>query len=135
MWADLSGLAAQVADVSNGDIIFITDPKSYTKIAFNRGADFEFEVLPSSALAAGVVIALAAPAFVVAVDPNLRISSSKESTVQLDTAPVSNILSTGSPVRSLFQTDSIAVRIIFNVSWALRAPAASSVAWTQSITW
>jgi hypothetical protein len=37
------------------------------------------------------------------------------------------------PARSLFQTDSIALRMIMDVNWTLRR--SGVVAWTSSVTW
>jgi hypothetical protein len=37
------------------------------------------------------------------------------------------------PVRSLFQTDSLALRMIMQCNWTLRRT--GTLAWTQSITW
>ena len=38
-----------------------------------------------------------------------------------------------SPVRSLFQTDSIAVRMILDLNWTMRRT--TSVQWTDTTTW
>ncbi|TAI60690.1 hypothetical protein [Bradyrhizobium sp. Leo170] len=37
------------------------------------------------------------------------------------------------PVRSLWQTDSLALRLILPVNWTLRRP--GMVAWVQGVTW
>jgi hypothetical protein len=39
----------------------------------------------------------------------------------------------GAPARSMFQTDSIALRMIFDVNWGLVRT--GTVAWTQAVTW
>jgi hypothetical protein len=38
-----------------------------------------------------------------------------------------------SPQRSLFQTDSIALRMVAPLNWAIRR--AGVVSWTQAVTW
>jgi hypothetical protein len=48
---------------------------------------------------------------------------------QIGTAP--NVVA--APARSLWQTDSIAIRCILDAAWALRSTGA--VAWVQSATW
>ena len=37
------------------------------------------------------------------------------------------------PSQSMWQTDSLAIRLIIDVSWCLRAP--NSVSWVTNVTW
>ena len=37
------------------------------------------------------------------------------------------------PVESMFQTDKLAIRMVFEMSWALRS--ASGLAWMQNVKW
>jgi hypothetical protein len=75
----------------------------------------------------------------VAVDPVPRIEVSKEAVFHSeDTLPLA-ISATGepntiaAPVRSLWQTDCVAVRLIMQVAFGLRAN--NGVAWTENVTW
>jgi hypothetical protein len=90
---------------------------------------------------AGVVILLDAADFAVIEAGAPRFSVSDQATVHMeDTTPLqiatgaqgSGVLAT--PSRSMFQTDSIALRMTFDVNWGhLRATPA--LAWTQAVTW
>jgi hypothetical protein len=69
-------------------------------------------------------------------EPRFTISDSATLHME-DTAPV-NIGSgsppvVASPAVSMFQTDSLALRLIVDISWCLRAP--NSVAWVSETTW
>jgi len=39
----------------------------------------------------------------------------------------------GAPARSMYQTDSIALRMIMDINWGVRR--AGTLAWTQAVTW
>jgi hypothetical protein len=51
--------------------------------------------------------------------------------VHMDTVP--QPLGTVAPERGLFQTDMLAVRLKFRLTWILRHP--SAVAWVQGVSW
>ena len=61
---------------------------------------------------------------------NVEISASRESALQMETAPTD--LSTG-PTRSTWQTDCVAIRLKLPVTWALRT--AGAVAWLTATNW
>ena len=81
---------------------------------------------------------MALPALVAAVDPVPKIEASRDAVQQFEDSPVA-IGTAGSPnvvaapVRSMWQTDSVSLRVILRVAWGLRASGA--VAWTQAVTW
>ena len=83
--------------------------------------------------------AVAAAAFASGFGAIPKITTSKDAVVQMeDTAPAQlstvgspNVVS--APLRSVFQTNSIAVRVILNAAWTIRA--SNAVAWMQSVTW
>jgi hypothetical protein len=140
MDADLRALAAAVAPVAgNGPIIFVASPAQAVSIRMRRGADLGYEVLASSALAAGRVMAVAPNALAVALDPVPTFDITKEAVLVYDDAAPAQVGTVGSPntvgapARSLFQTDSLALKLRFNAAWGLRTTGA--VAWTQSVTW
>jgi hypothetical protein len=69
-----------------------------------------------------------------------RFDVSDQATLHMeDTSPLpiatgaqgSGVLAT--PTRSLFQTDSMAIRMLLDMNWALRRT--GTLAWTQSVTW
>jgi hypothetical protein len=137
MYEDLSTLAGIVAPVAGSSpIIFIASPRQATAIKM-RQPNFAFEVLSSSGLATGIVVAIASNCLASAIDPAPRIDSSFETAVHSEDTSPGAITLTGStvsfPVRSLYQTDSIALRLRLEVAWLLRA--AGGIAWTQSTLW
>ena len=94
-------------------------------------------VLASSAVAAGDLIAVAPPALVSAVGA-VQIKADRESTVHMYD-PADAIAVPGSPnvvsapVRSTFQTDTVALRLLLTASWGLRSPA--GLAWLSTTGW
>ena len=93
---------------------------------------------PSNSLADGVVICIATNALVSAFGTVPTIEASKEAVVHMDTAAgavstagAPNVVA--APVRSLFQTDCISLKLRLPCAWTLRT--ASGLAWTQSVNW
>ena len=80
--------------------------------------------------AGNLLIAIAAPALVLAISPDPIVETSKAASLHMDSAP--QPMGTAGSARSLFQTDSIAVKVRWPVSWALRDP--RGVAW-MTPTW
>jgi hypothetical protein len=140
MVSDLANIAAAVAPVGGGQLLFVASPKQFVKINLYRTDQLPFPLLSSSGLADGIVLCLATNALAVAGgnDPP-KISVSSDTVVHFeDTTPLA--ISTpgapatiAAPVRALFQTDCVAVRLIADLTWALRA--SGGVAWTQAVTW
>lgn len=71
------------------------------------------------------LVAVAPAALVAALSPNPALETARAASLHMDTAP-QPVGSVG-PHRSLFQSDSIAIKARWPVSWALRSPA--GVAW------
>ena len=131
-------MIAAVAPVAgNAPIVFIASPAQAAAIRLRYGSNFTYEVFASSSLSAGIVVCVATNALVSAVDPAPKIESSVETVLHMeDTTPAAittNSSSYAFPVRSVFQTNSIALKLRMEVSWALRN--ASGLAWTTSTTW
>ena len=66
--------------------------------------------------------------------PNFTVSD--QATLHMETTPTAISTTTtavAAPVRSLFQTDSIAVRMMLDVNWGLLRT--GTVAWVTGITW
>ena len=80
------------------------------------------------------VIAIAPQAFVSVLETP-RIDGSIEAIVHLDTAPaeIGNGGGVAAPTRSLYQTNSVGLRMITPVSWGLRS--SSAVAWLAGVNW
>jgi hypothetical protein len=130
MGDDLAALAGAIAPFAgNGNIAIIAAPAQATRIGLWRERT-SFPVLMSSALAAGTVIALATNALAAAIEP-VALDAAKSVTVHEEsTSPLP--VGSASPSRSLWQTDSVALRMRLPVSWVVRdARAVASVVTTK----
>jgi HK97 family phage major capsid protein/HK97 family phage prohead protease len=104
-----------------------------------RGTLNNIPIIDSAVVPVKTMILLDAADFVVVGGEAPRIDASDQATLHMDdTAPL-ELVGTGSPgvvaapQRSLFQTDSIAIRMIMPLNWTQRRP--GTVAWTQTVTW
>jgi hypothetical protein len=129
MWQDLGALAAAVAPLGGADLIYIASPGEWWKLVFAMGAQFPKDrVFASGGVPAKTVIALVLPALASASDPAPRLEASRDAALSMDdSAPV------GMPSRSMFQTDSVSIRLTMFVSWGLRAPGA--ISYVTGVTW
>jgi HK97 family phage prohead protease/HK97 family phage major capsid protein len=98
-----------------------------------------YPVIQSATVPADMMFLLDAADFVSVTGDTPRFDVSNQATLHMeDTAP-SQISTVGSPnvvaapVRSLYQTDSIGVRMLLDLNWGLRRTGV--VAWTQTMTW
>jgi hypothetical protein len=98
-----------------------------------------YPVIQSATVPADMMFLLDAADFVSVTGDTPRFDVSNQATLHMeDTTPLA-IASTGSPntvaapVRSLYQTDSIGVRMLMDLNWGLRRT--GIVAWTQTMTW
>jgi hypothetical protein len=133
MASDIQALIGAIAATAGSGWMLITAPAQAGALAF-RLAQQVPNVITSGVLAAGTVIAIAPQAFVSIMEAP-RIDSSIEAILHMDNAPadISTAGVVAAPARSLFQTNSVGLRMITPVSWALRAPGA--VAWMSGVNW
>jgi hypothetical protein len=125
---DVEMLIGAVASIAGGNpIIFITNPVQAAALRIRGRTIFPYEIFPTSALAPGVVVAIATNAVASALDAEPSLETSAEGTIVMDTSPTA--LSTvgtpntvAAPTRSLYQTDTLSLRLRFGVSWGLRNP-------------
>ncbi len=141
--ADLKAMLGALNTATNGnlrEIVFLMNPAQALALSLtqNAGGDFPFaqevsqgrfqgySVIQSATVPAGVVIALDAADFFSATGDDPRFDVSDQATLHMeDTAPTA-ISTAGAPnavaapVRSLFQTDSLALRMILPINWAMR---------------
>ena len=133
MAADMSKLLTAIAPVAGAGFMIVAAPGQAIALQL-RLAQPVPNVMFSSALAAGTVVAVATQAFVGGLETP-RIDASIEAIVHMDTAPAA-IVNGGAmpaPVRSMFQTNCVGLRMITPVTWGLRAP--NSVAWISGVNW
>jgi hypothetical protein len=136
---DLGLIGGSVAAATgSANLAFITSPASAIKLAtYPTVAGANVQVWPSIAVPAGTLICVATDAFVSAFGPVPKIATSTEIVLHMEDTNPLPIGSPGpvvaAPSRSLWQTDSIAIRCILDAAWALRSSGA--LAWVQSASW
>jgi hypothetical protein len=119
---DLGVLARAVSGTTNQPI-FVGSPENAMAA---RIAAPGVEVLRSTTLAEGTVVAIAPEALGVVVGEELVIETSDAATIHMSDVPLEIVADggpTADPVRSLLQTNSLALRIMIDVNWAALAPA------------
>jgi HK97 family phage major capsid protein len=94
-------------------------------------------IVDSATVAAKTLILVDAADFVVVGGDAPRMEMSDQATLHMeDTNPqelVASPSTVAAPQRSLFQTDSLALRMVLPLNWVQRR--AGTVAWTQNVTW
>jgi hypothetical protein len=139
MLADIGSLIGALAAAGAGaNPIFICSPRQAAAMKFRAGPKFDFAILSSVALAAGSIVAIEGGSFVSGFDPIPEFSIADQATFHLDTSPaqigtVGTPAVVAAPTRSLWQTNSSALRMILRCSWALRA--AGHVQVINNVTW
>jgi Phage capsid family len=137
MVKDLSLLASKVLAIAN-DPHFVTGPAAYTAIKMRQPL-FPFPLMASTAVDDAAVICLSPSCVAIAggLDPP-TISVSRKTTLHMadDPAPLTtqgtpNVAAY--PVRSLAQTDCVAIKLRCELDWALRS--ATALAWVNDIVW
>ena len=155
---DLKALTGAILTATNGNIrnmVFIMNPAQALSIAFTQppvpGGLFPFAaeinagrlngrpVIQSGTVPVGVVICMDAADYVSVSGDAPRFEISDQATLHMeDTAPL-QLAATGTPAvvaapqQSMFQTDSLALRLILPLNWTVRR--AGVVAWVAGVTW
>jgi hypothetical protein len=138
MLADIATVAGAVAAVAgNAPITLIANPVRAMMLRLRAPRELPVAVLASSAVAAGDLIAVAPPALVSALG-GVQIEAGREQTIHMfdpaDAISVPGSPNTVSaPVRSLWQTDCVGLRLHMTASWGLRSPA--GLAWLTATGW
>jgi HK97 family phage prohead protease/HK97 family phage major capsid protein len=155
---DLKALTGAILTATNGNIrnmVWIMNPQQALSIAFIQppvpGGLFPFAaeinagrlngrpVIQSGTVPVGVVICMDAADYVSVSGDAPRFEISDQATLHMeDTAPL-QLASAGTPpvvaapAQSMFQTDSLALRLILPLNWTVRR--AGVVAWVSGVTW
>jgi hypothetical protein len=131
MLADVATLLGAVAPVGGDVVLIASEARGKMMAARSRGG-----VLPltfgSPAVAAEDPIAVAVDGLAVALDAAPEVRASHESVVHMDTAPAAIVGGSAPgtpayPTRSIWQTDSVSMRLRLGATWAIRH--ANAVAW------
>ncbi len=132
---DIGALVGGVANIAgNNAIVFVAAPQQAAALRAWTRNNFTYEILASSGLAAGTVVCVASNALASACDVAPRLEISNTAVLHMDTTPTD--ITTGAvsaSVKSLYQSDSVGLRLIMEVSWALRNP--GGLAWVQNTGW
>ena len=129
---------AAVLGGGSGAVMFFTSSGRATTLLGYAPA-LAGRVFGSASIASTTLIAVDPRAFASALGDAVEIRASKETLLHMeDTTPL-QIGTAGSPptvaapARAMFQTDSIAIRVIMRMAWAMRVPAVSFI--TTGLTW
>jgi hypothetical protein len=136
MLADIETLAGSVSVVAgNTPIALVAAPARAMAIRLRAPRELPAQILASSAVTAADLIAVA-PVALASATGAVEIESAREvAALHMESAPLpigdSGILA--SPTRSLWQTDSIGLKLRFGANWALRHP--SALGWLTATNW
>jgi hypothetical protein len=137
MIADLPALVGAVSVVAaKSDIVIVTHPTQAVAIGLRSPGTLVYAVLPSNHVPAKSVVAIATNALASATggDPNIEVSQQTayhEADPGLPVVDIGGVLA--SPIRSMFQTDAVSLRMLWPLSWALRDP--RGVAHMANVLW
>lgn len=138
MAADLEALAAAVSANGSGQVVFIMSPTNFARLPI-RVPEIAARItaLPSQAVANTRIIAADPASILHSTDPAPEIMVSRHTTIHMSDTPLEIVSDTGpttaDPVRSMFQTDGIAIRIIAEIAFAKRR--ADAVAYIDNASW
>jgi hypothetical protein len=141
MLADLATVTTAVAAVAGANpIAVIASPARAIRLKLRllTAGDVGFEIFGSNGVADDELVAVATNGIVSACDPVPRFDVSNQGTLVMDDAATPGQLVVGAstasgPARSLFQTDSVALRMVYECSWGRRSDTA--VSWLEDLIW
>lgn len=135
METDLTALSDAISAAGSGSVVFVVSPKRAARIRIkwpelNREVTF----IPSLAVADTTVIALDPLSWAHGFSDDFDLVASESAVMHMsdDPDPISQS-GVADPVRSMFQTACIAMRLLADVAFAPRRP--NAVAYVQNVTW
>jgi hypothetical protein len=134
MTLDIQALAKALAPVGSSGMVIVAAPAQAVALSTQLMHD-PIPVLSSNALADRSIIGLVPTALATAIDVP-RIELVDQTTLHMESVALELVGSPGTiaaPSRSLFQTDSQAIRFILPCSWALRS--SSALAYITGTNW
>jgi HK97 family phage prohead protease/HK97 family phage major capsid protein len=99
----------------------------------NNGNLQGWPIIDSGTVPLGTVIALDAADFTSVGGDAPRFEISDQATLHMEDTTPADVGGSVTPVKSMWQTDSLALRLILPVNWTIRRPGV--VAWVQGVTW
>jgi hypothetical protein len=138
MLVDLEKLAGAIGDNGGANVVFIAATRQAFAARLRLRTLDQFTIWPCASLAAGTVICVCPDAFVSYISPDPIIDVGIETALHFeDTAPAQLATGTGptvaTPIRSLYQQDLVAIKVILEISYTMRANA--MVSFLTGATW
>ncbi|APG91058.1 phage major capsid protein [Sinorhizobium americanum] len=134
MRVDLQKLVGEIVAGGGSSPVFVVNPQQAISLAFVPS--FSYPIVDTPAVPRGVVLAVDGPSFISG-SGGAVVDASKDAVLHEDTTPLAigtagTPPTVAAPVRSLWQTDMLAVRAIIETAWAV--PAGRS-AWMEGVAW
>jgi hypothetical protein len=138
MLVDLEKLAGVIGDAGGTNVIYIAATRQERAARLRLWNADDVVIFPCASLAAGTVIAIEPNAFVSYVNPEPIIDVGTETALHFeDTSPAQLATGTGptvaTPIRSLFQQDLVAIKVVLEISYVMRAT--GMVSFMTSAAW
>jgi hypothetical protein len=128
MAKDIEALVAALATAGGGtNPVFIAAPGQAVAMKAWAGPKFDYPILASAALAAGTIVGIEAKSFVSGFSATPTFDTTDQTVVHLEDTSPAQIGTVGSPnvvaapLRSLWQTNCTAVKMILHCAWGMRA--------------
>jgi hypothetical protein len=133
---DLQALGLAIAPVAGNNNVAIVASVDAAIAARMRLLSLEWPIFSSAGLPPKTVIMIALAALVSAVEGLPQVDASAHSSINFESVPaplvdVGGV--TARPIASVYQTDMVALRVRWPVSWALRD--ARGVSWMSGVNW
>lgn len=136
MMTDVDALIAAVVAAGGGrSLMLFASPNRTFKLRVLAGVDIGIPIFPTPALTTSVVL-IETGGFASGFGPNPDISTAMQATLHFEGSSPQAIGVSGSatlPIRSLWQTDTMAMRLLLDCAWAMRS--AGLVQHVANVTW
>jgi hypothetical protein len=140
MLEDLENLAGKIADAGgSGNVVYIMNPKQFVSAKLRlRQLGEQITIWPCASLTAKTVAAIEPLAFASTLGSVPRVELSNQAVLHMETSPA-QVSTVGSPnvvaagLRSLFQTDTVALKVIIEINWVMRQ--SGMVAVVNNVIW
>jgi hypothetical protein len=127
---DLTNLGVAVGPVAGAtDVVFIVNIAQGIALQYATAQDIRPKILVSGAIPAGTVIAVALNAVVSAMGAP-EFATGTVATLAMDDTPGAVMTQ---PTRSLWQSNTVAIKLVLDVTWARRS--AQGISWVQNCNW
>jgi hypothetical protein len=126
---DVAKLVGAIHAAGGGaDVLLFAAPQQAATASILAGSNFALPIIAAPSLAAGTVIAVEPRGFASGFSDVPRVDVGREATLVMEDTSPTQISTAGSPntvaapVRSMFQVDAVAIRLVLRVAYGMRAP-------------